>query len=128
MTLTTRHSGWVLTTSVEAAVRRAPNSPGVYAIGRVERKAGLPVLTEWVYVGRSTKGLRRRLAEHRPIAERNPGLRVWLMGRDPETEVWFTTTSSEADAVSLEAELIRDLNPSLNSVGTTRSVEKEVIA
>jgi excinuclease UvrABC nuclease subunit len=119
------HSGWVASPSIGAAARIAPNSPGVYAIGQVKREAGLPVEVEWVYVGRSTKGLRNRLNQHEPIVERNEDLRWWLSDRHADTEVWFTTTATESDAVALEAELILSLDPRFNTVGKRKA--KEVI-
>jgi hypothetical protein len=110
---------WVANTSVRNASMQAPRRPGIYAIGTVERLAGLPVGIRWVYVGRAVgkAGLRGRLRQHEPVLERNPALRLWLADRHPGTEVWFAATGTADTAIALEKALIQRLNPRFNSIG-----------
>jgi excinuclease UvrABC nuclease subunit len=100
--------------SVRTAARIAPNAPGVYAIGRVRRDHGLVVKTTWMYVGRSTTSLSRRLRGHRTTDEQNLALRAWLASNPGDLEVWFTSVESAKQAVALERALIRQLDPPFN--------------
>lgn len=110
---------WIAASSVRGAAMRAPRQPGVYAIGRLRRVAGLPVEAHWVYVGRATGalGLSGRLRAHEPVREENDALRAWLMKPQDGVEVWFSPTRSKLEAIELEAALIGALRPAFNTVG-----------
>lgn len=109
---------WVVAHSVSGAVKQAPRSPGIYAFGAVRRMGGLPVGTEWVYLGRATgaSGLNGRLRQHEPHREANAGLRDWLITAE-NVEVWFKAFPSAREAIAMEAALIYELNPIFNTLG-----------
>ena len=54
-----------------------PAVAGWYAIGHDEHYFGLESSRVYVYIG-TTDNLRRRLAEHQPSTEQNPGLKRHL--------------------------------------------------
>jgi excinuclease UvrABC nuclease subunit len=109
---------WVVARSVTGAVKRAPRSPGLYAFGAMRRVDGLPVGTEWVYVGRAAgaAGLKGRLRQHEPYREANAALRDWLITAE-NVEVWFKSLPSAREAIEMEAALIYELNPIFNTLG-----------
>ena len=92
-----------------------PTSPGVYAIGHHESLHGLEFKRVIVYVG-ETRNLQRRLNEHLPDTEQNPGLRAYLRRSYTTAKCWYTP----ADASRLrmvQDDLIRALQPLFNTVG-----------
>lgn len=105
---------WRATRSLTSAALLAARTPGVYAIGKVDRLHGLPVRAEWAYVGR-TDSLRRRLLEHGPSVESNPGLRGWLRGNRDKLEVWLLAADASLSR-RLERVLIRDIQPLFNRI------------
>lgn len=105
---------WVRTKSVDAASQQAPKGPGVYAIGQVQREAGLIVSVAWQYVGCAKTQLGRRIGQHRMTDERNMDLRRWLTGHPAGLEVWFASTSSVKEATNVERQLIQRLDPPFN--------------
>lgn len=105
---------WRASRSVAAAALLASQRSGVYAIGRVERLHGLPVSAEWAYVGR-TESLRRRLLEHLPTVEENPGLRAWLRRNRERLEVWLLAADSSVSR-RLERTLIKEIQPLFNRI------------
>lgn len=109
---------WVVAHSVAGAVKRAPRSPGVYALGAVRRLGGLLVDTEWAYIGRATgsAGLKGRLRQHEPYQEANAALRDWLITAE-NVEVWFKPLPSARETIEMEAALIYELNPLFNTLG-----------
>jgi hypothetical protein len=92
----------------------AAEAPGVYAIGQIKRHYGLPVVIEWAYVGR-TDSLRRRMLEHQPSIEANPGLARWLRRNRGQLEVWLLSIDP-AIARGLEKTLIHEVQPLFNRV------------
>lgn len=105
---------WRATRSLDGAALLAAKTPGVYAIGRVHRHYGLPVRAEWAYVGR-TASLRRRLLEHEPAVELNPGLRNWLRRNGDKLEVWLLAADASISR-QLERALIREIRPLYNRI------------
>lgn len=105
---------WRAARSLSSAALFAAETPGVYAIGRVDRLHGLPVRAEWAYVGR-TDSLRRRLLEHTPWIESNPGLRAWVKRNRDKLEVWLFAADA-AMSRQLERTLIREIQPLFNRI------------
>ena len=93
------------------ATAAASKLPAVYAIGVWRRAFGLPHHVEWVYVG-VTGNLQRRLGEHHPARETNPGLQAWLLG-ELDAELWYAHLDRRA-ARRVEAHLIQQLRPKFN--------------
>lgn len=93
--------------------------PGIYIIGREEDVEGLPVSSEFAYVGK-TKNMRRRLAEHEKLAENNPLLRAYFERHGPRVRVWYTTDLQRAELDDLERNLIRELKPACNRIRYTK--------
>ena len=100
--------------TLRVATRSAPHLPGVYAFGEIQRLHGLPVAISWKYVGRS-RNLAQRLAQHAPVREANPALQEWLRANREEMEIWYTP-SDDNEAIELERQLIRALQPEYNVV------------
>ena len=105
---------WNEVRSLSAASLRAGNAPGVYLIGGLHEKSGIPMLYEWVYVGRSNS-LGRRLTEHLPANEQNPQLRTWLRTAGNVLVARFAVTTLP-DSISLERHLVRTLTPKHNRI------------
>lgn len=105
---------WRASRSVAGAALLAAQTAGVYAIGKVDRLHGLPVRAEWAYVGR-TESLRRRLLEHLPTVEDNPGLRAWLRRNRGKLEVWLLAADSSVSR-RLERTLIKEIQPLFNRI------------
>ena len=92
-----------------------PASPGVYAIGYNRSLHGLELKRVYVYVG-ETLDLQRRLDEHLPETEENPGLRAWLRKNYVAAACWFTPTEASLRK-AVQDDLIRKLQPRFNSLG-----------
>ena len=107
---------WKTARSIRAASRLAPHTPGVYALGLVERESGLIVAPTWMYVGRATTSLSRRLSQHRTVDERNVALRNWMASIPAGFEVWFSSTTDAGAAVAIERRLIGELDPPFNTL------------
>jgi hypothetical protein len=105
---------WRATRSITGAALLAARTPGVYAIGKVHRHHGLPLRAEWAYVGR-TDSLRRRLLEHEPTVEANPGLRGWLRRNRDKLEVWLLAADGSISR-RLEKALIQEIQPLFNRI------------
>ena len=99
---------------LRSAALRAPNSPGVYVIGKAHSFWGLPRFYEWAYIGRSDS-LRRRLKDHLPMQEKNRGLQEWLIKNLDSIEVWYLSTG-KAESRAIEKRLIKSLNPKHNVI------------
>jgi len=105
---------WNVTRGLEAAIRNAPRTSGVYAIGVRDSLLGLPTDFQWIYIGKS-KALPRRLAEHRREMEANPRLQAWLTANYHRVEIWVARVDNESLA-TVEAMLIRQLRPDANRI------------
>ncbi|BAN34911.1 hypothetical protein SCD_n01075 [Sulfuricella denitrificans skB26] len=117
--------GWVSSRTLEMAAIKAANRSGVYLIGKVYKIGQVPVLYDWVYVGRSDR-LGRRLREHQLIREENPGLKEWLRKNQGGIEVWFAATAS-TESIGLEKRLIKELLPEFNRIEYKQGVNHEYI-
>ena len=88
-----------------------PAAAGVYAIGHSDTLHDLEIGRTYVYVG-ETKNLQRRLSEHLPANEENPGLREYMVDNYGDATCWYarldarrpgpfrTTSSSDCDRAS----------------------------
>jgi hypothetical protein len=95
-----------------------PPVPGLYAILRISRVVGFPVIQEVFYVGRSVN-LRRRFKEHAiPWRERNARIRFGPVHRDRDWEFWYRAIPKE-DLDKAERQLITALQPAANSIRYT---------
>ena len=92
-----------------------PTSPGLYAIGHFDSLHGLELQRVYVYVG-ETKNLQRRLDEHLPDTEQNPGLRTYLRKNYTTAVCWYVPADTSR-LRSLQDDLIRELQPQFNTVG-----------
>ena len=119
-------TAWVRTTSVHAAALMAPALPGIYVLGEVEHAAGLPISTDWVYIGRS-RNLRQRLRQHDPARETHFDLAEWMGRNSSISEVWYAVLSLEI-AQQLEAHLIQELQPRFNRIKYRRKKDEHLYA
>ena len=103
---------WEAAPSIAAAQRRAPAAPGVYAIGEVATLHGLIVRFDVAYIGKAVT-LPQRLPCHTVAREVNPILLQFLLDVE-DLEIRWSQTSTEAEALELEAALIGLLNPPAN--------------
>jgi len=104
---------WRKLSSIYGAQTVVPALPGVYAFGVVREELGLLLDIMWVYVG-SSSNLRRRIAQHIPLVESNPGLRAFV-SRERQAQIWYTTTDAQSSR-KLEVQLIRKLGPKFNRI------------
>ena len=100
---------------VSSSNSEVPAAAGVYVIGHKDTLHDLEIRCTYVYVGETTD-LRRRLSEHLPANERNPGLRAYIVKNYDHATCWYTRVPSSQIKV-IEADLIRRLRPRFNKVG-----------
>jgi excinuclease ABC subunit C len=89
--------------AIEQAVRHAPTSPGVYRM----LNAGNDVL----YVGKA-KNVRKRLSSYARVAAPQPARILRMIAATVTVEI--VSTSTETEALLLEANLIKQLRPRFN--------------
>jgi len=92
-----------------------PASPGVYIIGHHDSLHGFHLNRVYIYVG-ETRNLRRRLDEHRPDTEQNPGLRSHLRRNYTTVVCWYAPTDA-GRLKTVQDDLIRKLRPEFNTLG-----------
>lgn len=102
---------------ISASNSNVPASPGVYVIGHNRSLHQLELNRVYVYAG-ETMNLQRRLDEHLPETEGNPGLRAWLRRNYVTAVVWYAPTDADRRK-AIEDDLIRELQPEFNTVGLT---------
>ena len=95
--LTTGHA------AIEAAVRLAPTSPGVYRM--------LNVANDVLYVGKA-KNVKKRLTSYARVNAPQPARILRMIAATTNVEIVSTTT--ETEALLLEANLIKQLRPRFN--------------
>src|SRR4051794_2653499 len=95
--LTTGHA------AIENAVRLAPTSPGVYRM--------LNAANDVLYVGKA-KNVRKRLASYARVNAPQPARILRMIAATTNVEIVSTTT--ETEALLLEANLIKQLRPRFN--------------
>ena len=100
---------------VSSSNSHVPAQPGLYAIGHNQTCRGLEIGRVYVYVGR-TDNLRRRLEEHSPDNEENPGLRNYLCRHIGQARCWYAVTD-KSELTKGERELILKLQPEFNRQG-----------
>lgn len=98
---------------VSSSNAHVPAQPGLYAIGHDETCLGLEVGRVYVYIGQ-TDNLRRRLEQHAPVKEKNPGLRKYLQANVGEAKYWFAIADKK-DLTKMERQLIRRFTPQYNT-------------
>ena len=92
-----------------------PTSAGVYVIGRSHTFHDLEISRTYVYVGETTD-LQRRLNDHLPGKEKNPGLREYIDHNYDDAICWYARVDA-AKRKAVEADLISRLHPRFNTVG-----------
>ena len=92
-----------------------PTSPGVYVIGHCDSLHGLERSRVYVYAG-ETMNLRRRLDEHLPQTEENPGLKAYLRRNYATAVCWYAPTDASRRR-EVQDDLIRELQPRFNTLG-----------
>ena len=90
-------------------------SPGVYIIGHHDSLHGFHLNRVYVYVG-ETRNLQRRLDEHLPDTEQNPGLRTYLRRNYTTAVCWYAPTDASR-LRTVQDDLIREFQPEFNTVG-----------
>ena len=104
---------WQQVGTIHGAGDFVPSGSGIYAYASVIRIAGLPVLIEWKYIGKS-KNLRNRIGTGHDVRnEQNDGLRSWLRRCNRNSELWFCRVS-EDDLDHVEQGLIAQVQPEFN--------------
>jgi excinuclease ABC subunit C len=89
--------------AIEQAVRLAPTSPGVYRM--------LNAANDVLYVGKA-KNVRKRLASYARVAAVQPARIMRMIAATVSVEI--VSTSTETEALLLEANLIKQLRPRFN--------------
>ena len=89
--------------AIEHAVRHAPTSPGVYRM--------LNAASDVLYVGKA-KNVRKRLSSYARVAAPQPARILRMIAATMTVEIISTTT--ETEALLLEANLIKQLRPRFN--------------
>ncbi len=89
--------------AIENAVRHAPTSPGVYRM--------LNAASDVLYVGKA-KNVRKRLASYARVTAPQPARILRMIAATVSVEIVSTTT--ETEALLLEANLIKQLRPRFN--------------
>jgi excinuclease ABC subunit C len=89
--------------AIEHAVRLAPTSPGVYRM--------LNAANDVLYVGKA-KNVRKRLASYARVAAVQPARIMRMIAATVAVEI--VSTSTETEALLLEANLIKQLRPRFN--------------
>jgi excinuclease ABC subunit C len=89
--------------AIEQAVRLAPISPGVYRM--------LNAANDVLYVGKA-KNVRKRLASYARVAAVQPARIMRMIAATVSVEI--VSTSTETEALLLEANLIKQLRPRFN--------------
>ena len=89
--------------AIERAVRLAPTSPGVYRM--------LNAANDVLYVGKA-KNVRKRLASYARVAASQPARILRMIAATVTVEI--VSTSTETEALLLEANLIKQLRPRFN--------------
>src|SRR6201993_3263640 len=89
--------------AIELAVRHAPTSPGVYRM--------LNAANDVLYVGKA-KNVRKRLSSYARVNAPQPARILRMIAATTNVEIISTTT--ETEALLLEANLIKQLRPRFN--------------
>ncbi|HET6839070.1 MAG TPA: excinuclease ABC subunit UvrC [Bradyrhizobium sp.] len=89
--------------AIEHAVRHAPTSPGVYRM--------LNAASDVLYVGKA-KNVRKRLASYARVSAAQPARILRMIAATVTVEI--VSTSTETEALLLEANLIKQLRPRFN--------------
>ena len=89
--------------AIEHAVRHAPTSPGVYRM--------LNAASDVLYVGKA-KNVKKRLSSYARVAAPQPARILRMIAATATVEIVSTTT--ETEALLLEANLIKQLRPRFN--------------
>jgi excinuclease ABC subunit C len=89
--------------AIENAVRHAPTSPGVYRM--------LNAANDVLYVGKA-KNVRKRLASYARVTAAQPARILRMIAATVTVEI--VSTSTETEALLLEANLIKQLRPRFN--------------
>ena len=100
---------------VSSSNTHVPARPGLYAIGHDESCLGLEVGRVYVYIG-ETVNLRRRLEEHTPVNEQNPGLKKYLRTMGAKAKCWYAV-ADKGELKRSERVLIRKFQPRFNILG-----------
>ena len=92
-------------------------------IGHSDRLHGFEVSRTYVYVG-ETNNLQRRLNEHLPANEKNPGLREYMGKHYGDAVCWYVRVAA-AETKAVQDDLIRRLRPRFNIIGNKLANDEE---
>ena len=109
---------------VSSSNSTVPAAAGVYVIGHRGTLHDFEISRACVYVG-ETKNLQRRLNEHLPGHEKNPGLRKYMGDNYDEAICWFARVTA-AETKAVQDDLIRRLRPKYNIEGNQPADHEEL--
>ena len=100
--------------SVHISLSSVLPQPGLYAYGHDEMCHGLEASRVYVYIG-ETDNLKRRMIQHKPENEQNPGLKKYLQDQE-DAKCWYCVLSASSDKnrKDIEKELIQRFKPKFN--------------
>ena len=100
-----------------------PAAAGVYVIGHGDTLHDFEISRTYAYVG-ETLNLQRRLNEHLPENEQNPGLRKYLEENYSAAICWYARVDA-AETKVVQDDLIVRLNPRFNIAGNQPNNEED---
>ena len=108
---------------VSSSNSTVPAAAGVYVIGHSDTLHDLEISRTYVYVG-ETLNLQRRLSEHLPDSEKNPGLKGYLKDNYSAAICWYARVDA-AETKAFQDDLIVRLRPEFNIAGNQPANHEE---
>ena len=108
---------------VSSSNSAVPAVAGVYAIGHSDTLHDLEIGRTYVYVG-ETNNLQRRLSEHLPVSEENPGLSEYLVDNYDVAICWYARVDAKKTK-AVQDDLIVRLRPCFNIAGNQPADSEE---
>ena len=100
---------------VSASSATVSAAAGVYVIDDSDTPHDFEISRTYVYVG-ETRDLQRRLSDHLPPNQKNPGLREYL-GDNYDDAICRFARVDAAETEAVQDDLIRRLRPRFNTTG-----------